>query len=38
MNKIYILLLFSKTQNMFTPLFIRQLRICKVKNIMTITP
>lgn len=38
MNKIYILLLFSKTQDMFTFLFIRQLRICEVKNIMTKTP
>ena len=38
MNKIYILLLFSKTQDMFTSLFIRQLRICEVKNIMTKTP
>lgn len=31
-------LLFSKTQNMFTSLFIRQLHICEVKNIMTKTP
>lgn len=38
MNKIYVLLLFSKTQDMFTSLFIRQLRICEVKNIMTKTP
>lgn len=38
MNKIYILLLFSKTQDMFTSLFIRQLRTCEVKNIMTKTP
>ena len=38
MNKIYILLLFSKTQDMFTSLLIRQLRICEVKNIMTKTP
>ena len=38
MNKIYILLLFSKTQDMFTYLFIRQLHVCEVKNIMTKTP
>ena len=38
MNKIYILLLFSKTQDTFTSLLIRQLRICEVKNIMTKTP
>ena len=38
MNKIYVLLLFSKTQDMFTSLLIRQLRICEVKNIMTKTP
>lgn len=38
MNKIYVLLLFSKTQDMFIYLLIRQLRICEVKNIMTKTP
>ena len=38
MNKIYVLLLFSKTHDMFTFLLIRQLRICEVKNIMTKTP
>lgn len=31
-------LLFSKTQDMYISLFIRQLRICEVKNIMTQTP
>lgn len=38
MNKIYVLLLFSKTQDMYISLFIRQLHICKVKNIMTKKP
>ena len=38
MNKIYVLLLFSKTQYMFTYLFIRQLHVCEVKNIMTKNP
>ena len=38
MNKIYVLLLFSKAQDMFISLLIRQLRICEVKNIMTKTP
>lgn len=38
MNKIYVLLLFSETQNMFTSLLIRQLHVCEVKNIMTKTP
>ena len=38
MNNIYVLLLFSKTQDMFTSLFIRQLHFCEVKNIMTKTP
>ena len=37
MNKIYVLLLFSKTQNMYISLFIRQLHVCEVKNIMTKT-
>lgn len=38
MNKIYVLLLFSKTQDMFIYLFVRQLHVCEVKNIMTKTP
>ncbi len=38
MNKIYVLLLFSKTHDMFTSLFIRQLHVFEVKNIMTKTP